>query len=114
MADRLSYELSDAYERYFERLSLTGGSGKEELKRLLVVDFIDDIVTSDMSMFICEKDKKTITRVLDCIRGNSCLFDLDSHDMSEDIFSGKEIGVDSLLTDHRGRYRKYGRHARTT
>lgn len=107
MVDRITFELSDAYDAYFEQLAVTGQFGKREMNNLMFVGFIEDIATSEMSHYITEDDKRSINNVLDCIRKNSCLFAEDAYDSYDSIYSLSNI-IYSNRTTHMGNNRIYG------
>lgn len=107
MVDNISFELSDAYDAYFDKLTVTGQFNRKEINNLIFVDFIEDVVTSDMSHYITEDDKNIINKVLDCIRGNSCLFSFESKYHIDDILESKKI-IYTNRTDHLGRQMLYG------
>lgn len=55
---------------YFQALSTFGYKGYKEVNKLLVLLFIEDLLRSS---FIDEEDYKTITNVLYCLFGSTCL-----------------------------------------
>ena len=58
---------------YFQALSTFGYKGYKEVNKLLVLLFIEDLLRSSFSLYIDEEDYKTITNVLYCLFGSTCL-----------------------------------------
>lgn len=58
---------------YFQVLSTFGYKGYKEVNKLLVLLFIEDLLRSSFSLYIDEEDYKTITNVLYCLFGSTCL-----------------------------------------
>lgn len=68
----LSDEVYNAITRYFSVLSHTGYKSYNEVYKLIVFSFIEELLYGPLSEFITEKDYNTIMRSLDCIYG-SCM-----------------------------------------
>ena len=58
---------------YFQALSTFGYKGYKEVNKLLVLLLIEDLLRSSFSLYIDEGDYKTITNVLYCLFGSTCL-----------------------------------------
>ena len=58
---------------YFQALSTFGYKGYKEVNKLLVLLFIEDLLRGPFSLYIDEEDYKTITNVLYCLFGSTCL-----------------------------------------
>lgn len=58
---------------YFNTLSVLGYKKYSDVNRLLVLLFINDLLRSSFSLYIDEEDYKTITNVLYCLFGSTCL-----------------------------------------
>ena len=58
---------------YFQTLATFGYKGYKEVNKLLVLLFIEDLLRSSFSLYIDEEDYKTITNVLYCLFGSTCL-----------------------------------------
>lgn len=68
--DNLAYT---GINNYFQALSTFGYKGYKEVNKLLVLLFIEDLLRSSFSLYIDEEDYKTITNVLYCLFGSTCL-----------------------------------------
>ena len=58
---------------YFKALSTFGYKSYTEVDKLLVLLFIDGLLRGPLSLYIDECDYKTITNVLYCLFGSTCL-----------------------------------------
>lgn len=68
--DNLAYT---GISSYFQALSTLGYKGYKEVNKLLVLLLIEDLLRSSFSLYIDEEDYKTITNVLYCLFGSTCL-----------------------------------------
>lgn len=58
---------------YFKALSTFGYKNYTDTYRLLALLFISELLDSQFSMYIDEDDYRTITNVMYCLFGSSCL-----------------------------------------
>ena len=59
----------DATQRYFSVLSHMGYKPYKDVNKLLVLQFIEELLTGDMSFFITEADYNAINNALYCLYG---------------------------------------------
>lgn len=71
--DRLDNMAYTGVSNYFQALSTFGYKGYKEVNKLLVLMFIEDLLRSSFSLYVNEEDYKTITNVLYCLFGSTCL-----------------------------------------
>ena len=71
--DRLDNLAYTGVSNYFQALSTFGYKGYKEVNKLLVLLLIEDLLRSSFSLYIDEEDYKTITNVLYCLFGSTCL-----------------------------------------
>ncbi len=72
--DRLDNLAYTGISRYFKTLSTFGYKGYKDVNKLLILLFIEDLSKeSSLSLYIDEKDYRTITNVLYCLFGSTCL-----------------------------------------
>ena len=71
--DRLDNLAYTGVSNYFQALSAFGYKGYGEVNRLLVLLFIEDLIRGPISIYINEEDYRTITNVLYCLFGSTCL-----------------------------------------
>lgn len=65
----LTREVYDAINRYFSVLSHIGYKSYDQVDRLLVMAFIEELLNGSMSQFITEEDYIAITNGLYCLYG---------------------------------------------
>lgn len=71
--DRLDNMAYIGVSNYFQALSVLGYKGHKEVNKLLILLFIEDLLRSSFSLYINEEDYRTITNVLYCLFGSTCL-----------------------------------------
>ena len=59
--------------RYFNTLSILGYKSYSEVYKLILLLFIQDLLEEPFNIFINEEDYRTITNVLYCLYGTTCL-----------------------------------------
>ena len=74
--DNILYE---ALKKYFTSLSLLGYVNYEDVNKILVLIFIQELLENNCKVFITEGDKKIIDKVLYCLYGSTCLIEYPSH-----------------------------------
>lgn len=68
--DEIVYEALGVYYNVLEK---TGYMSYENMRKLLVLIFYNDLVYSDYRGLITREDYRLIERALDCLYGSSCL-----------------------------------------
>lgn len=70
----ITSKTAQALNRYFESLRVLGYRKNCDVRKLLVLVFVEEILTGDMSEFVSPEDISVFNSVLDCISGD-CLID---------------------------------------
>lgn len=65
-----SYE---ALTRYFHTLSVLGYKNYDEVTKMVVLLYIEEIFSTVLGNFVTDKDYRTISNVLHCLYGDTCL-----------------------------------------
>lgn len=76
-------EVYCSIDRYFSTLSHTGYKSYNEVYRLLIFAFIEELLYGPLSTYITEEDYKHISKSLDCIYG-SCIISFPNYKKSFD------------------------------
>ena len=84
--DSISKMSNEALSRYFNTLSTLGYKGDQSVFKLLVILFIEELLTGEFSQFVTEDDYRDITKAIYCIIGNSCLVDFPSYTTWDSLF----------------------------
>lgn len=84
--DNVTNIANEALRRYFNALSKLGYKDYNDVAKLLVLLFIEELLTSEFSFYVTEEDYRSITNALYCIMGNNCLIDLPSYTTYDSIF----------------------------
>lgn len=73
--DEITKLSADAIQRYFTTLSQFGYKGQKDIDKLIVLLFIEELLTFDFAEFVTDKDYKIIMNALYCLYGSTCLID---------------------------------------
>ena len=84
--DNVTNIANEALRRYFNALSKLGYKDYNDVAKLLVLLFIEELLTSEFSFYVTEEDYRSITNALYCIMGNNCLIDLPSYTTYDSLF----------------------------
>ena len=84
--DSISKMSNEALSRYFSTLSTLGYKSDQSVFKLLVILFIEELLTGEFSQFVTEDDYRDITKAIYCIIGNSCLVDFPSYTTWDSLF----------------------------
>lgn len=90
-------EVSSALNRYFSILSHTGYKSYNEVDKLLVLIFMEELLYGSMSEFITEEDYKAIYSSITCLSG-SCMIPYPS--------GNKGVNDNTVLVPNRCRVKK--------
>ncbi|QOR58348.1 hypothetical protein [uncultured phage cr106_1] len=83
--DELAKLQTEALDNYFIALSQFGYKSYDDVYKLLALLFLDELLT-DFKSFITEEDLRTISRVVYCLCGTTCLIDFpEYYDKVEEI-----------------------------
>lgn len=83
--DAVTNILYEALNRYFHTLSVLGYKSYNDVNKLLVLSFIEEILTGEMSYFISEDDLKILSNTLNYLQGSTCLIDYKCHINKDNI-----------------------------
>ena len=65
-------KIYNSLNNYFSLLSRTGYKSYNEVYKLIVLSFIEDIISSDIKEYLTEEDYKYISSAMECLCG-SCI-----------------------------------------
>ena len=65
----------EAIYRYFHTLSVLGYKSYEDVYKLILLLYLEELLTGEMSYYINEEDLRIITEALTCLYGSTCLID---------------------------------------
>ena len=66
-ATKVTEQASDILENYFNILSQTGYYNYNSVYKILVFLFIDDLLNTEMNIYITEEDYNLIADILECL-----------------------------------------------
>ena len=82
-------------ESYFNALSYFGYKKNSDVNKLLIYNFLSEMLTGEMRYYITEEDYRNIEKALYCLYGTSCLIPYPKYISDTNLF-GKEPDVNSL------------------
>lgn len=77
--DNISKITEVALTKYFNELTVLGYKNYTDVNRLILLTFIEELLTGAFSLYINERDYMSITNALYCIMGNNSLIKLPSY-----------------------------------
>ena len=69
----INLEELNALDKYFDTLKQTGYYKQKDVDKLLVLDYIRELLSDNYSYYITEEDFNIIKDVLYCLFGSTCL-----------------------------------------
>lgn len=72
MVVEITNVVSKGLNSYYDSLSVLGNRPQSDVDKLLVLSFLEEVLTEEMRFLITEKDYRTIEKALNCLYG-SCL-----------------------------------------
>lgn len=74
-----------ALKRYFHSLSVLGYRNYADVNKMLILLYIEEILTGEMALYITEEDLRVISNALNCLYGSTCLIDYPCIPNDDDI-----------------------------
>lgn len=65
--------LDTSFNNYFKSLEQFGYKKDSDVNKLLVVSYIEELLSGEMRVFVTEDDYRAIERAIYCLLGTSCL-----------------------------------------
>lgn len=90
---------NESLSRYFNALSKLGYKNHDDVTKLLVLLFIEELLTSELSLYVTENDYGSIINALYCIMGNNCLIDLPSYTTWDSFFHDNSEYIRYRITE---------------
>lgn len=72
MVVEITSVVSKGLNSYYDSLAVLGSKPQSDVDKLLVLSFLEEVLTEEMRFLITEKDYRTIEKALSCLYGN-CL-----------------------------------------
>lgn len=83
-------QLASSINTYFRTLTHFGYKKQSDVNKLLVYNFIGEMLTEEMRFFITEEDYKIIEQALYCLYGSSCLIPYPQYINDDSLFGSIE------------------------
>lgn len=77
---------------YFNTLAQLGYKKQSDVDKLLIYNFIEEMLTGEMRYFITEGDYRLIEQALSCLYGSSCLIPYPQYSNDDTLFGHWESG----------------------
>ena len=88
-------QIANFISYYFNALTQFGYKKQSDVNKLLVFNFIGEMLTKEMRYFITEKDYRTMEQALSCLYGSSCLMPYPLYANDDSLFG--HIERDELI-----------------
>lgn len=73
MVVEITNQVASSMSYYFNALTQFGYKKQSDTNKLLIYNFIEEMLTGEMRFYITEADYKLIEQALNCLYGSSCL-----------------------------------------
>lgn len=96
-----------AYEglnRYFHSVSTFGYKNYGEVYKLLTLLYIEEVIFGPLGLYINECDYRTITNVLYCLYGSTCLIPYPEFNVDSELVQALNLRVPKILESSILRY----------
>lgn len=92
MAVEILNQVAESMSTYFNALTQFGYKKQGDVNKLLVYNFIEEMLTGEMRYFITEDDYRLIEQALSCLYGSSCLIPYPQYANDDYLFGHIESG----------------------
>ena len=92
MAVEILNDVFKSVSIYFNTLTQLGYKKQTDVEKLLVYNFIEEMLTGEMRYFITEEDYRKIEQALSCLYGSSCLLPYPQYANDDYLFGHVESG----------------------
>lgn len=89
----------DSIIKYFNIVSKVGYKSYEDVYKVIILLFIEELLTSDFSYFINEEDYKTICNSINCLLGSSCLINMPLYITQDSLIHEKKFDLITRITE---------------
>lgn len=84
---------------YFHTLSVLGYKNYNSVNKLLVLLFIEELLTGELSLFINKEDYKIITNFLYCLYGSDCMIGFPSYNNRNSLIHPNKTPLIPRITE---------------
>lgn len=93
MAVDITRQALHSVDNYFSALSQFGYKKQSDIDKLLILLFIEEILTGEMRFFVTEEDYRSIDNALNCLYGSSCLIPYPQYINDDSLFGTMGEGL---------------------
>lgn len=88
----------NSVDNYFNTLAQFGYKKQLDVDKLLILLFIEELLTEEMRFFVTEEDYRSIDNALNCLYGSSCLIPYPQYINDDSLFGtmGKGLYVTGI------------------
>lgn len=97
--DKLTSLSVDSLNRYFHTLSVLGYKNYNSVYRLLILLFIEELLTGELSIFINEDDYRVIINLLYCLYGSDCMIGFPSYNNMDSLIHPNKTPLIPRITE---------------
>lgn len=86
-------QVVESIDNYFDSLSKFGYKKQSDVDKLIVLTFIEELLSSEMRYYITEEDYRVLEQVLNCLYGSSCLIPYPKYVSDTSLFGLSDSNV---------------------
>lgn len=90
--------------RYFNTLSVLGYKSYKDVYKLFLLLSIEDLLNGPLCLYISEEDYKTISNVLYCLFGTTCLIDYPEFAVDTSLIQNLNVDSPRITEDEDVRF----------
>lgn len=95
----ISKVASDSVNRYFDILTKVGYKNYTDVGNLLILTFLEEILSSNYNEYITEEDYNTIVSAIYTLSGNSCMIDFPNYATYDSIIKESSRGFSIKINE---------------
>lgn len=93
MAVDITRQALHSVDNYFNTLSQFGYKEQSDIDKLLILLFVEELLTGEMRFFVTEEDYRSIDNALNCLYGSSCLIPYPQYISGNSLFGTMGEGL---------------------
>lgn len=99
MVAAVGNEVLHSINLYYNALANFGYKKQDDVNKLLIYIFIDDLLTGPMRQYINELDLRVISKALNCLYGSSCLIPYPPKANEDELFGHFDFDIKPRITE---------------
>lgn len=85
--------ITESIQNYFYQLAIGGYKKNSSVNKLLVLQFIGELLQGDLRFYINKEDHRAIQKALYCIYGSDCMIPFPQYEIDQSMVAGGDQSV---------------------